>query len=433
MVRFIIFVFLLSSLLFASTFDIVRLEVKGAISPASAQYLKDGMKYAKEQNAQMLLVELDTPGGLSTSMREMIQDITNSFIPVVTYVYPKGAHAASAGTYLLYASHIAAMAPGTNLGAATPVSLMPSPKGVDSNSSDMSTLEKKVTYDAMAYIKSLAELNDRNISWALLAVEEAKSISAEEALSYGVIDIIADDRDELLKKLDGLNVKISGKTVTLNTKDVVLHNFEPNWKNRFLSTIANPNIAYILLLVAIYGIFFELMNPGSIFPGVVGIISGVIALYALNMLPFNYAGLLLILLGIIFMIAEVFIAGFGILGIGGVIAFAFGSLLLFDADIIGSAVSLPLVIAFTIVSLSFFIFIIKLFLKSRTTMPLSGSEGMIGSVAEVIEPNPNGYIVRCHGEMWSATSESALSVGDVVKVVELSGLILKVKPIKGSK
>jgi membrane-bound serine protease (ClpP class) len=430
MVRFIIFVFLLSSLLFASTFDIVRLEIKGAISPASAQHLKDGIKYAKEQNAQMLLVELDTPGGLSTSMREMIQDITNSSIPVVTYVYPKGAHAASAGTYLLYASHIAAMSPGTNLGAATPVSIMPSPKSVDSNSSDMSTLEKKVTYDAMAYIKSLAELNDRNISWALLAVEEAKSISAEEALSYGVIDIIADDREELLKKLDGVNVKISGKTVTLNTKDVVLHYFEPNWKNRFLSTIANPNIAYILLLVAIYGIFFELMNPGSIFPGVVGIISGVIALYALNMLPFNYAGLLLILLGIIFMIAEVFIAGFGILGIGGVIAFAFGSLLLFDADIIGSAVSLPLVIAFTIVSLSFFIFIIKLFLKSRKTMPLSGSEGMIGSVAEVIEPSQNGYIVRCHGEMWSATSESALSVGDVVKVVELSGLILKVKPIK---
>lgn len=428
--RFIIFALLLSSLLFASTFDIVRLEIKGAISPASAQHLKDGIKYAKEQNAQMLLVELDTPGGLSTSMREMIQDITNSSIPVVTYVYPKGAHAASAGTYLLYASHIAAMSPGTNLGAATPVSIMPSPKSVDSNSSDMSTLEKKVTYDAMAYIKSLAELNDRNISWALLAVEEAKSISAEEALKYGVIDIIADDRQELLKKLDGVNVKISGKTVTLNTKDAVLHYFEPNWKSRFLSTIANPNIAYILLLVAIYGIFFELMNPGSIFPGVVGIISGVIALYALNMLPFNYAGLLLILLGIIFMIAEVFIAGFGILGIGGVIAFAFGSLLLFDADIIGSAVSLPLVIAFTIVSLSFFIFIIKLFLKSRTTMALSGSEGMIGSVAEVIEPSQNGYIVRCHGEMWSATSESALSVGDVVKVVELSGLILKVKPIK---
>ncbi len=295
MVRFIIFVFLLSSLLFASV-DIVRLEVKGAISPASAQHLKDGMKYAKEQNAQMLLVELDTPGGLSTSMREMIQDIANSSIPVVTYVYPKGAHAASAGTYLLYASHIAVMSPGTNLGAATPVSIMPSPKGIDSNSSDMSTLEKKVTYDAMAYIKSLAELNDRNISWALLAVEKAKSISAEEALSYGVIDIIADDRQELLKKLDGVNVKISGKTVTLNTKDVVLHYFERNWKNRFLSTIVNSNIAYILLLVAIYGIFFELMNPGSIFPGVVGIISGIIALYALNMLPFNYAGLLLILL-----------------------------------------------------------------------------------------------------------------------------------------
>ena len=274
--------------LFAQSSLVVKLEIKGAIGPASSEYLKEGMAFARERNAQMMLIELDTPGGLSSSMREMIQSITNSSIPVVTYVYPKGAHAASAGTYLLYASHIAAMSPGTNLGAATPVSLMPSPSGVDSNGSNISTLEKKVTNDAVAYIKSLAELNDRNISWALSAVEEAKSISASDALKFGVIDLIAQSREELFKKLDGRSVVIFGKIVTLNTKNATLQSFEPSWKSRFLSTITNPNIAYILLLLAIYGIFFELMNPGSIFPGVIGVISGVIALYALNILLFLF-------------------------------------------------------------------------------------------------------------------------------------------------
>jgi len=250
----------------------------------------------------MGLIELDTPGGLSTSMREMIQEITNSSIPIITYVYPKGARAASAGTYILYASHVAAMAPGTNLGAATPINLMPAPKILDSNISTTSTLEKKAINDAMAYIKSLAQLNDRNITWALSAVKEAESLSAEDALKYGVIDVMAEDTDELLSKLNGRKVTVSGKSITLKTDGAVIELYEANWKTRFLSIVTNPNIAYIFLLVAIYGIFFELMNPGAIFPGVVGTISGVIALYALNMIPFNYAGLLLIILGIVFMV-----------------------------------------------------------------------------------------------------------------------------------
>jgi len=417
--------------LFATTSTIIKLEIKGSIGPASSYYLKEGMAAALQQNAQMILIELDTPGGLSTSMREMIQEITNSTFPVIIYVSPKGARAASAGTYLLYASHVAAMAPGTNLGAATPVNLMPTPKLPDLNSSSSpSALEKKVINDAMAYIKSLAEMNDRNISWALEAVKEGKSISAEDALRFGVIDLMAEDTNALLRKLEGRNVTVSGKKLILKTKGTQIQTFEPDWKTQFLSIITDPNIAYIFLLIAIYGIFFELMNPGSIFPGVVGVISGVIALYALNMIPFNYAGLLLIILGIAFMVLEVFIAGFGILGIGGVAAFAFGSMLLFDAKTLGSGISIPLIIAFSLVSLGFFIFVVRFLLKSRRVKIVTGIDEMVGATAEVLESKKDEYRVRCHGEIWYATSDSMLEVGQYVRVKSLSGLVLHVKPIE---
>jgi membrane-bound serine protease (ClpP class) len=431
MMKRLLFLLLMTFLpLFASTSTIMKLEIKGAIGPASSTYLKEGMAAAVRQNAQMMLIELDTPGGLSSSMREMIQEITNSTLPVITYVSPKGARAASAGTYLLYASHVAAMAPGTNLGAATPVSLMPTPMIADSNTSTPSAIEKKAINDAMAYIKSLAELNERNISWALDAVEEAKSISAKDALSYGVIDLIAENSNELLNKLEGRIVTISGKSITLRTEGAVIHTFEADWKTRFLSIITNPNIAYILLLIAIYGIFFELMNPGAIFPGVIGVISGVISLYALNMIPFNYAGLLLIILGISFMVAEVFITGFGILGIGGVIAFAFGSLLLFDAKTLGSGVSIPLIIAFSLVSLGFFMFVLRFLLHSRSIKIVTGVDEMVGATAKVLETTKEGYRVRCHGEIWYATSDNELEVGQKVRVESLSGLTLHVNLIK---
>lgn len=409
---------------------IMKLEIKGTIGPASSNYLKEGMAAAKHQKSKMILIQLDTPGGLSTSMREMIQVITNSTIPVVMYVSPKGARAASAGTYLLYASHVAAMAPGTNLGAATPVSLMPMPKIGDSNSSTPSALEKKVMNDAMAYIKSLAQLNDRNISWALDAVKEGKSISARDALHYGVIDLMAEDIHELLNKLEGRDVTLSGKSVTLKTQGAAIEVFEADWKTQILSIITNPNIAYIFLLIAIYGIFFELLNPGGLFPGVIGLISGVIALYALNMLPFNYAGLLLIILGIAFMVAEVLIAGFGILGIGGAIAFVFGSVLLFDAQTLGSGVSVPLIIAFSLVSVGFFIFVLRSLLHSRSVKTVTGTEGMIGATAQVLDATEEGYRVRCHGEIWYASSDNVLKIGQKVRVENLSGLILHVNPIK---
>jgi membrane-bound serine protease (ClpP class) len=416
--------------LIANNSTILKLEIKGTIGPASSDYLKKGMEAAHSQNAQFLLIELDTPGGLSSSMREMIQVITNSTIPVVIYVSPKGARAASAGTYLLYASHVAAMAPGTNLGAATPVNLMPVSKMTDVNNTTPSALEKKAINDAMAYIKSLAELNERNISWAMEAVEEAKSISAKDALDYGVIEIIAEDTRDLLNKLDERNVSVSGKGVILSTKGAEIQTFDADWKIKFLSIITDPNIAYILLIIGIYGIFFELLNPGSIFPGVIGVLSGVIALYALNMLPFNYAGLLLILLGIAFMVAEVFIAGFGILGIGGVLAFAFGSLLLFDADTLGSGVSIPLIIAFTLVSLGFFIFVMQFLIRSRSVRSVTGVDEMIGAEAEVLGSTDKGYRVRCHGEVWYAESDSDLQIGQKVRVESLTGLVLHVKPIK---
>jgi membrane-bound serine protease (ClpP class) len=430
MKRLLFFLCLLSLPLLASNPTILKLELKGAVGPASSQYLNEGMQVAQGKNAEIILIELDTPGGLSSSMRDMIQEITNSTIPVVIYVSPKGARAASAGTYLLYASHVAAMAPGTNLGAATPVNLMPVSKMKDLNSSTPSTLEKKAINDAMAYIKSLAELNDRNISWAMEAVEEAKSISAKDALDYGVIDMMAEDINDLLSQLDERSVTVSGNEITLRTKGASIQTFDPDWKIKFLSVITDPNVAYIFLIIAIYGILFELINPGGIFPGVIGVLSGVIALYALNMLPFNYAGLLLIILGIAFMIAEVFIAGFGILGIGGVLAFAFGSLLLFDADTLGSGVSIPLIIAFTLVSLGFFIFVLQYLVRSRSLKPVIGEDEMIGAVAEVLGRTEKKYRVRCHGEVWYAESDSDLQIGQKVRVESLSGLVLHVNPIK---
>ncbi len=429
--RLLLLLLLLSFMpLFSAESVIIKVAIKGAIGPASSTILKDALTYAQQHKAEALLIELDTPGGLSSSMREMIQSISNSSIPVITYVTPRGSRAASAGTYLLYASHVAAMSPGTNLGAATPISLIQPPKQSDTNSSSATTAEKKALNDAVAYITSLAQMNERNVTWAVNAVASAESLSAKDALKLGVIDLIADDTASLLKKVDGRKIKVLGTTVKLQSKESVVIPFEADWKSRFLATITDPNIAYILLLIAMYGIFFELMNPGAVLPGTIGVIAGVIALYALNMIPFNYAGLLLILLGVSFMVAEVFVSGFGVLGVGGVVAFAFGSLLLFDADTLGSSVSLSLVIAFSLVSLAFFILVMKLFMRSRSAKVVTGAEEMIGAVAEVLEAGSNGYHVLCHGETWHAESESPLSVGQKVRVTGRNGLILQIKPIE---
>jgi membrane-bound serine protease (ClpP class) len=423
-----LFLFLLSSL-FSNNSSITHLHIKGAIGPASSSYLKKGFVYAHEHNSSALLIALDTPGGLSTSMREMIQEVLNAPIPVIIYVSPKGARAASAGTYLLYASHLAAMAPGTNLGAATPVSMMQTPKTKDLNLSE-SAMTKKVVNDSVAYITSLAQLRDRNVSWAVQAVREGKSLSAQDALKYGVIDMIAEDEDELYTKIEGFKVKIADRTVSLSVKSLRHLYYEPDWKDRFLAIITNPSIAYILLMLGIYGIFFELMNPGSIYPGLIGLISGIISLYALNLLPFSYAGLLLIILGIALMIAELFVSGFGLLGIAGTISFVLGSLLLFDAKTLGEDISMPLIIAFSLSSLAFFLLLIRFVLSSHSSRIVSGKEEMIGMEAEVIERQGEAYRVHCHGEIWTAHSDKELQPGERVYVDSISGLTLNLRSEK---
>lgn len=412
--------------LFLQANVITHLKIDGAIGPATSSYLSKGFAHATENNSTSILITLDTPGGLSTSMREIIQEVLNSTIPVIIYVSPKGARAASAGTYLMYASHVAVMAPGTNIGAATPVNLMRAPDPKDKNISK-TAMEKKVINDSIAYIKSLAQLRDRNISWAVDAVEEGKSLSAEDALAYGVIDIMAENEDELWEKLDGRTVEISQTEIKISLKDAKHIYYEPDWKDRFLSIITNPNIAYILLMLGVYGIFFELMHPGSIYPGVIGLVSGVMALYALNILPFSYAGLLLIIIGISLMLAEVFIAGFGILGIAGVISFALGSLLLFDTKTLGEGISIPLILAFSITSFMFFILLIRFVMSARKSQVVTGQEEMIGMQAEVIEKSGALYKVQCHGEIWSASCDTELKPKDIGYVESISGLTLNLR------
>jgi len=415
---------LLSLTLSANT--ITHLKIKGAISPATSSYLSKGFVYALENNSTSILISLDTPGGLSTSMREMIQEILNSPIPIIMYVSPKGARAASAGTYMMYASHVAVMSPGTNIGAATPVSMMKPPNVKDMNLSK-TAMQKKVINDSIAYIKSLAQLRDRNISWAINAVKEGKSLSAQDALKYGVIDMMAENEYELWGKLEGKEVKVSTKMIKISQKDATHLHYKADWKNRLLSIITNPNIAYILLMIGAYGIFFELMHPGSVYPGVIGLISGVMALYALNLLPFSYAGLLLIFIGIALMIAEVFLSGFGILGIAGVVSFALGSLLLFDADTLGIGISIPLIMAFSLSSLAFFILLLRFVLKARKSTVVSGVEEMIGMQIQVISKKGSTYKVLCHGEVWSAKSQNELLPNEISYVESISGLILALK------
>jgi membrane-bound serine protease (ClpP class) len=420
--------FLLSVLfpLLLAAAPVTLLNMDGAIGPASSSYLEGGLAAAEKAHAEFVLLELDTPGGLVSSTRQMVKAILGSPVPVVVYVAPKGAHAASAGTFLVYAAHVAAMAPGTNIGAATPIGLTPG--GNDANASGAPM--RKARNDARAYIKSLAELRDRNATWGALAVDEAESLSAKEALRLGVIDMMAQDRNDLLHRLDGRRVDVNGQTVALQTKEIRLVPFEADWKTRFLAVITDPNIALVLLMLALYGIFFELLNPGGIFPGVVGVIAGVLALYALNLLPFNYAGLLLILLGVALMVSELFVSGFGILGLGGAAAFAFGALLLFNADTLGRGISLPLIFALTLVSLLFFTLVVRLLLKSRARRVVAGVEEMVGMEADVLEATRGGYWVRCHGERWYAESDVPLAPGDRVRVASVSGLTLHLNPSK---
>jgi membrane-bound serine protease (ClpP class) len=427
----------------------ILLDIKGSIGPATADYVSRGIKKAIEEQAKIIILRMDTPGGLDYSMRSINKTILASTVPVVSFVAPSGARAASAGTYIMYASHVAAMAPATVLGAATPVKLggLPGltddepdkPKGAENkdNGTDdeadksvkkvpKSAMASKIVNDAAAYIKGLANRHGRNAEWAERAVRKAVSLTAKEAKEDNVIDIIATDVPDLLHQLDGYSVRLEVGESTLSTKALVIETYEPGWRSRLLSVITDPNVAYILMLIGIYGLIFELSNPGSVLPGVAGAISLLLALYAFQVLPINYAGLGLMILGIAFMVAEAFLPSFGALGFGGVIAFVVGSIILMREDQL--SISLPLIGGTALVSAGFFLWVISRLIGMRKKAVVSGAEQMVGLIGYALDDFRADGKVRVHSETWKARSKAPILKSQPIRVVSMDGLILTVEP-----
>ncbi|AGA34428.1 membrane-bound serine protease [Thioalkalivibrio nitratireducens DSM 14787] len=447
------------------------LTVADSIGPATGDYIIRGIARAEREDAELMVLQLDTPGGLDSSMRDIVKAMLAADVPVVTYVHPAGARAASAGTYMMYGSHVAAMTPATNLGSATPVQMggggfpgmddggsRPSrgddrgngnddatngddaqetdANGAEANDEEVdedkprrgeTAMERKVLEDAVAYIRGLAERFDRNADWAELAVREGVNLTAREALEKNVIEFVADNLDDLLEQLHGHSVRMPWGDRVLNTENIEVITVDPDWRTNLLAVITSPNIAYILMLIGIYGIIFELSNPGSIYPGVIGAISLVLAFYALQVMPVNYAGLALILLGLIFMVAEAFLPSFGVLGIGGIIAFITGSIILWDDPNLN--ISLPLVVGTALVVAVFSIWVLGRLFRLRRVRPTIGRDHMVGMVGEAREDFDHSGRVFVHSELWTAETTAPVERGQKVRVVAVEGLRLKVEPV----
>jgi membrane-bound serine protease (ClpP class) len=439
------------------------LEIDGAIGPATSRYVVRGLEAARQTGSRVVVLQLDTPGGLDSAMRDIIRAILASPVPVVSYVGPPGARAASAGTYILYASHIAAMAPATNLGAATPVSIGGEPQpepapirmpgatpdkdgspGSGSGSTGStpgggppavaappvpgSAMERKVVNDAVAYIRGLAELRGRNADWAEQAVRGAASLSATAALQQKVIDVIAADIPDLLARIDGREVHLGDRSVQLATRDLTLTHLKPDWRTQLLAVITNPTVAYGLMVIGIWGLLLEGYNPGAVLPGVVGSICLLVALFAFQILSVNYAGLALVVVGTAMIVAEFFFPTYGSLGVGGLIAFVVGSLILFDTDVPGLNVGRPLIAAFATVGALMIGGIVYLATRDMRRPVATGTEGMLGAGAEVVADFTGRGRVRYGGELWNARSNAPLHAGDVARIVKVEGLTLWVEP-----
>jgi len=423
----------------------VKLKIKGAIGPATSDYIVKGIAHAADTNARLIIIEMDTPGGLDSAMRDIIKAILNSDIPVVSYVSPSGARAASAGTYILYASHVAAMAPATNLGAATPVQIgsdapipakppdKPDPVDEPEQSGpapdNAPAMTRKAVNDAVAYIRGLAELHDRNADWAEQAVREAASLSAEDAREQNVIDLVADSIPALLDAIDGRTVKVDNQEQLLETDGLTIEPYDPDWRTRLLAIITDPNIAYMLMLAGIYGLLFEGYNPGAIVPGVVGAICLLLALFAFQVLPVNYAGLALILLGVMLIIGEAFVPSFGALGMGGVAAFVFGSIILLDTDVPGMSIARSLIVGMALAASTLLLALVYALMRMRRRPIVSGVESMLGMLAEALEDFDKAGTVFVNGERWNARTDSLVHKGDKVRIMKINGLVLEVAPV----
>lgn len=393
---------------------------EGIIHPPAQEYIISLINKAERENAELVVIMFDTPGGLDASMREIVKKIMNAEVPVCVFVYPPGARAASAGVFITYSAHIAAMAPGTNLGAAHPVAIGGEQKD--------SVMMKKVLNDAIAYLESIAKKRGRNVRLAREFVEKSISITAEEALKKKVIDAVAENLEDLLLKINGKKIEVAGVEKTINTEDAELKEYKISLRNRILSIISNPTVAYLLLIIGFYGLFFEITHPGAIFPGVAGAICLILALYAFQTLPVNYAGVLLILLAMVLFLLEVKITSHGALGLGGAISLVMGSLLLFSRDVPYLRISLWAIAGVTLVTVLFFLLVIAKVIQVHKRKPVSGKEGILGEkgVART-DIDRKGGKVYIHGEIWEAMSDEKIKRGEEIIAVSVEGLKLKVK------